>query len=263
MPFKILGFNPDEKEYYTMWKGIKTVYPVPPEGDYESWGPWFVHPEPATEPIIFTFGPGRWHMVKKLTFIYRNLENNGHYFHIFDAQYDGFVREGYDIISATAIRLRRISMDELAIMIRDYYSLKNNPLRVKSYPGINLAEAYLYGINLFDADISDAYMPETNLEKANLSRANLRSATLRQANLHKADLSNATLIDANLSDANLTDANLDYVDFTYTKLRGSNLTGARLTNAKLSNSYTYFDENTIMPDGKKYKFGMDTEKFTK
>ncbi|MBP0020223.1 MAG: pentapeptide repeat-containing protein, partial [Cyanobacteria bacterium SBLK] len=84
---------------------------------------------------------------------------------------------------------------------------KNSGIRV-DLNKTNLINAYLFLVNLSDADLSDAHLSSAFLRSANLSNANLRSANLRSANLSNAHLSDADLSDAHLSDADLRRADL-------------------------------------------------------
>ncbi|MUG92837.1 pentapeptide repeat-containing protein [Scytonema sp. UIC 10036] len=89
----------------------------------------------------------------------------------------------------------------------------------------------------------------------NLGGANLGGVNLVRANLKTVKLAGANLKNANLSDANLESANLRAV-----KLAGANLKDANLKAAKLEGSF--FDEETILPDGSKYQSLDQLAKFT-
>jgi uncharacterized protein YjbI with pentapeptide repeats len=92
------------------------------------------------------------------------------------------------------------------------------------------------GRDLRGYDLSYAYLFEVNLSDAQLQDANLMGAYLVLANLEKADLSDvnlkgADLRGANLNDANLTNANLKGVDFLEAVLTGAIVTQVQLDQA--------------------------------
>jgi uncharacterized protein YjbI with pentapeptide repeats len=93
----------------------------------------------------------------------------------------------------------------------------------------NLADQWLHGEQLREANLESA-----NLSRADLSSANLRSADLRSANLRGANLSHADLRSANLSGAELFDADLSGAQLLRANVGGVDLRGARLSGAGLS-----------------------------
>lgn len=103
-----------------------------------------------------------------------------------------------------------------------------------------LTSQNLQNANLAGADLRRANLTGTVLVGVNMSAANLGDSNLTEANLSLADLS-----DADLYLSNLSGTNLFMVNFS-----GSDLREAVLTKAKINQ--TTFDENTILPNGKKW-----------
>jgi uncharacterized protein YjbI with pentapeptide repeats len=104
--------------------------------------------------------------------------------------------------------------------------------------GVNLFEANLSGADLSGANLSEALLIGANLAKANLVKVNLAGARLARANLNEADLAGASLyradlLEANLAKANLTGASLLRAELIRVTLFGANLSGARLAWANL------------------------------
>lgn len=104
---------------------------------------------------------------------------------------------------------------------------------------VNLSNAYICSVDLYEANLSNANLSKTNLSGAflrlaDLSSANLRSADLTEANIGETNLSNANLSDADLSNADLSDANLFSVNFSNANFSRTDLFGADLSDANLS-----------------------------
>jgi len=133
----------------------------------------------------------------------------------------------------------------------------------------------LQGANLFRADLKGADLWGANLKNCVLDNANLQGINFRQVDLTQADLRRTNLNDARLEGANLAGASLDSAflrnaGLLRANLRNSNLTAtvfeeAHLWQADLRGAYmmyanldgvrfknTLFDENTTLPDGKKW-----------
>ncbi len=142
------------------------------------------------------------------------------------------------------------------------------PARLTQLPGgcppacssLNLADAYLPGINLQHANLTHTDLHGANLGAADLRGADLRGADLGQATLDGVDLrgtqidtttqmedrwrlvwqilnqgaQNRNLIGQNLSRANLSGADLRGVDLSFGSLSEADLRGADLTGANLS-----------------------------
>jgi uncharacterized protein YjbI with pentapeptide repeats len=132
-------------------------------------------------------------------------------------------------------------------------------LRGVSGEGANFRAVNADGAAFDGALLTGANFREANLEGATLIGCTLEGADFTNANLEDARLENVKLMGANLTEANLTNALLNGADLTGAilqdalledaDLRGAILTGAVLHNAVL--------ENAIMPDGQRYRFGMD------
>jgi len=91
--------------------------------------------------------------------------------------------------------------------------------------GVNVAGAFLMGIQLEKAPLIRANFEAADLRGCNLQSANLESASLHSANIRNCDLQNVSLENADLTDADLFGANLS----------AANLAGAILTRVDLRN----------------------------
>jgi len=120
--------------------------------------------------------------------------------------------------------------------------------------GANWASADLFQIDLSSANLCRMGLESANLREANLKHANLRSARLEHADLRACDLRHAILCYARLQGADLRDAQLDDAELSAADLSGARLAGASLHSA-------HFDENTILPDGCKWKSTTNWERF--
>ena len=123
---------------------------------------------------------------------------------------------------------------------------RNRP--VMNLRSFDLAEQFLYNVDLYGADLRGsrlesaglilAILTTANLERANLTRANLSGANLsmaylRSANLAMANLKRANLTRTQLEEANLTRAHLERANLKGAHLKGANLEGAHLKGANL------------------------------
>ena len=91
---------------------------------------------------------------------------------------------------------------------------------------IDLREALLTDLNLYQVNLSEA-----NLNGAFLMRSSFRGANLNGADFRKTDFSRADFSEADLSEANLSEA-----DLSITKFNGANLSGANLNRAYLGST---------------------------
>lgn len=126
-------------------------------------------------------------------------------------------------------------------------------LRDGSLRGVDLQGAHLAGVDLRATDKKGAHL-SANLERVNLKQADLSSADMRGIVLKGANLDMANLENAKLMDADLTDAN-----FVLTNIKGASLSGATLTGAKFAGEIC--DENTKLPDGRRWDHSVDWSKF--
>jgi hypothetical protein len=94
---------------------------------------------------------------------------------------------------------------------------------------VNLDDAYLSGVSLFQADFHKSTLQGADLRGADLRGADLRGVNLKGANLKGTNLKGANLRGANFLHASLQEAHLKLAD-----LRGANLIGANLTKAVIS-----------------------------
>jgi len=259
MGIKILAKS--GKYYYTTWNGIVTKYPVPPEGDYDNWGEWMVHPNPQNLGGIVSIGGG-YFVMNYPSFKYASRIGSD-FCHIFDAEVgDGDVL-GYDDEKSRVakLRLRRIHPDELVKMIRNgqiqnlkYADLSKLDLSGVDLPRTTLSSTNLTGTNFTGANLSKANLFWSNLEGANLTDTDLFYAILFNANLVGANLAGSVLSWANMTEANLTGAVLSNAILINANLFWSNLEGANLTGANLTDA--------ILPDGTRWVPGRDMTEFT-
>ncbi len=150
-------------------------------------------------------------------------------------------------------RLDRIRQAEALFFLTDA-NLHRSQTAI--FRGATMPRIDLSGAGLSDADMSRANLIESDLSEANLISADLSGANLDGAKLSEAWLISADLTDTDLTNADLSGANLGAARMSGTKLSGANLIGANLRNAKVSEEQlaeAIRDENTIIPDGSKYK----------
>jgi hypothetical protein len=91
-------------------------------------------------------------------------------------------------------------------------------------------------VELVGVDLSSAFLFGVQLPNANLARAYLQACDLRQAHLQQSVLSDAELRSANLRSADLTGANLERADMAECDLVGAVLSGAHLRGSDLTNA---------------------------
>ncbi len=114
-----------------------------------------------------------------------------------------------------------------------------------SLVGVDVSDAYLFGIKLDRARLDRSNFHGTDargasLERAKMEFANFTSANLRRGNLAKADLRHADLKDADLSGANLAETDLGETDLSRADLRDTDLSRAKwkeIRGIKLANVY--------------------------
>lgn len=87
-----------------------------------------------------------------------------------------------------------------------------------------------------------------------------RGYTLWKTYKQNEDYRNSNLYGANLKHSTLYRVNFSGADMRYSNMQKANLSEANLMNAKLSNAL--FDENTILPDGKKWTPETDIQRYT-
>jgi uncharacterized protein YjbI with pentapeptide repeats len=124
----------------------------------------------------------------------------------------------------------------------------------------NLCETYLVDANLQGTILEGAQLKCANLRGANLERADLQRSDLRGARLQRANLTQANLFASNLGAADLWAANLSCADLQRANLEGAILVEAFLENADLD--CATLSEDTVLPDGTKWKPGNDLARFT-
>ena len=103
---------------------------------------------------------------------------------------------------------------------------------------------------LCDGSLQHAQLPHANLEKAGLHGADLRWANLHGVNLKGAHLHAATLEGEEFDPADLRGANLYEAD-----IKGAHLDAPHLRGV-------IFDEETVLPDGRRWTPDTDMEHFT-
>ncbi|MDJ0509912.1 MAG: serine/threonine-protein kinase [Crocosphaera sp.] len=114
---------------------------------------------------------------------------------------------------------------------------------------LNLAKAFLPGINCYDSKLNRINFQGAELSRADLGRTDLSNAVMKNANLSEAYLGYANLNGADLRGANLFGANLTYANLQGANLCGVDLSSARITEAQLSVAKTNW--RTVMPSGKR------------
>lgn len=147
----------------------------------------------------------------------------------------------------TTTTLRALDRDRRSIVIQF--------LRGVGLTDTLLVGAHMAGIDLSHSDVSFVNLSKSNLHTANLFKANLHWANLREAWLVNANLREANLTSANLSNANLSSANLELANLRGASLNNADLRGAKLVGATVTPdqlAQALLDENTILPDGKRY-----------
>lgn len=131
--------------------------------------------------------------------------------------------------------------------------------------GLSFGTADLRAADLRRANLRGVDFSRSKLEKANLWQANMERANLTQVNLRSADLIGVDLRNARLAKADLTGASLDYADLREADLRGAILSGVNLWQVTLNGAVldnAWFDDTTIMPDGKSWDKKTDISRFT-
>lgn len=137
--------------------------------------------------------------------------------------------------------------------------LMDGSLRGKKFGSANLQCA-----DLSKADLDGAQLNWADLRGANLTYAQLQGVNLGGAKFDKLpepDSRAATFWHADLRGAILGKAVLREVNLGGTDLRGANLLEADLIGATTT-ADTKFDENTILPDGKKWTPETDLNRYT-
>ncbi len=93
---------------------------------------------------------------------------------------------------------------------------------------VDVADAYLGGVRLENADGRRANFASTDLRDAHFAGAHLDDASLHFANLRNAELNNSSLTGASFEDADLTGASLAGADVAQASFDRADLTGANL-----------------------------------
>jgi len=114
-----------------------------------------------------------------------------------------------------------------------------------SLVGLDVSDAYLFGVKLDRARLDRSNFHDTDardasFQKAKMEFADFTSANLRRGNLAKADLRHADLKDADLSGANLAETDLGETDLSRADLRDTDLSRAKwkeIRGIKLANVY--------------------------
>jgi uncharacterized protein YjbI with pentapeptide repeats len=104
------------------------------------------------------------------------------------------------------------------------------------FTGANLNKANLGKALLFRADLSEADLTGAILNRANVTEANLTRAQMNGTRLIEATMIETDLGEAHLSKSDLHGANLAKANLTEADLTGADLSGANLTGAYLTNA---------------------------
>lgn len=143
----------------------------------------------------------------------------------------------------------------------DGIDLEKTDLRKIDLRGASVRSANLKGANLAEANLVGAHMYWADLEGANLLEANLKGTKLGIANLELANLVGADLSGARLGAAKLVWADLAWVNLEKADLVGANLEHSYLVGATGIET-ARFDERTKLPDGTKWREGVDWTQWT-
>lgn len=173
---------------------------------------------------------------------------------------DELIREAGSSVNATA-RTAIDTMRKRGWLYR--VGVKNHTVALMSksdLSGANLQDANLSFANVSGADLQKSNLSGANLEYADLGKVNFRRANLSKAKLQFADLRDAHLRFSDLTGANMRVANLSGADLRNTSLKNASLHDADLSGAIIT-STTKFDENTILPNGKKWFPECDWSEF--
>lgn len=110
--------------------------------------------------------------------------------------------------------------------------------------------------------LEQAWLYEVDLQNADLHKGDFTGADLFEANLAKTNLAGANFTDAILRRTCLEDSNLQNAIFVGTDLTDVNLKGADLYQATLEDvdlSQALFSEKTRLPDGTYWYHGFDVK----
>jgi hypothetical protein len=102
--------------------------------------------------------------------------------------------------------------------------------------GVNVADAYLEGLELPKARLRRSNFSGCDLRHANFQHADLEDANFYYANFREADLRGCHLAGCDLGEADFTDANLAGADLADTVMTNVSFVGANLANASLTNA---------------------------
>jgi pentapeptide repeat protein len=105
------------------------------------------------------------------------------------------------------------------------------------------------GVPLINIDVADAFLRGIDLHRADLSRSKLSGADMRGAVLNNANLSETKMIYTNLEGADLRGVDLDDADLTNADLTGADLSGIRNWRSIESITGATMDGVKNAPDG--------------
>ncbi|NRA39484.1 MAG: pentapeptide repeat-containing protein [Planctomycetes bacterium] len=134
----------------------------------------------------------------------------------------------------------------VAILLAQVISMVNGDLSEYflselDWPGADLSNKRMDGVDLRDGHLPKANLSHTNLQNSNLRRCNLRKANLQGSNLSGCDLKHTDLFGADLSGANLSHAQLDQTNLLNANLSNVNFEGVHVESFQWS-------ERTIFED---------------
>jgi uncharacterized protein YjbI with pentapeptide repeats len=96
--------------------------------------------------------------------------------------------------------------------------------------GVDVADAFLQGVILENADLRRGNFHSADMKGADLAGARFEQSVLAFANLRQANLTGASLLETNLSDCDLNGACLKNADFHDARFDRADLRGADLSN---------------------------------
>ncbi len=162
--------------------------------------------------------------------------------------------------------------------------------------GISLVNANLSNINmstadfkktaLNDADLSYSHLVETDFSKAEMIRAKLDNTNLKRSKFKKAIMSKVKIrnaigigvdfISARLKYANFNDSQFTKCNFKDARLREASIQNAQFIECNMQNTNLYkanlsgtqfinvtFDQNTTLPDGRRWNPNIQLEDYTR
>ena len=116
--------------------------------------------------------------------------------------------------------------------------------------GMNTIIRYYVQVIIWDSNLQYANARDCNLQSANIQRSNMKYSYLKDANLAEASILNSDLRGVHFNGADLSNVTLSSCN-----AENSNFADATLKNTRILKMS--FNENTIMPDGRRWLPELD------